>query len=292
MWVFCGILDSAGGDGTHSQKTAPRTIIYHRKGRTPITKNVKMIRVFDESGNEVNPTYPKRARGLVKQGRARWADDADDVIVLTSDIRNTEAAYPSEVHKVHTLEDTEMFEYNVNEEITETAKVPETIETIEETGLPLNEELNRLYGILENIDRMLMNVSCMGLSLPEDMNGMEPEGVVAVAQAINVEGERLRELTNRYADMRTQTIGLIQKVKDDAKPQRRSDGFDEEAFLAEQLKVTMASYKAMNQHLNDQLRCGEISMDGYRAQIAAVQVECDERVKKLRGELNALKYGG
>lgn len=48
----------------------------------------------------------------------------------------------------------------------------------------------------------------------------------------------------------------------------------------------------MNQHLNDQLRCGEISMDGYRAQIAAVQVECDERVKKLRGELNALKYGG
>ena len=183
---------------------------------------------------------------------------------------------------------------NINEEITETAEVPEPVETVEETGLPLNEELNRLYGILENIDRMLMNVSCMGLSLPEDMNGMEPEGVVAVAQAINVEGERLRELTNRYADMRTQTIGLIQKVKDDAKPkpEPKSDGFDEEAFLAEQLKVTMASYKTMNQHLNDQLRCGEISMDGYRAQIAAVQVECDERVKKLRGELNALKYGG
>lgn len=129
-----------------------------------------MIRVFDEAGNEVNPTYPKRARGLVKQGRARWADDADDVIVLTSNIEEN-AAYPSDVQ--HILEDTEMFEYNVNEEITETTKVPETIETIEETGLPLNEELNRLYGILENIDKMLYNVIAMGPSFLDEMNIVE-----------------------------------------------------------------------------------------------------------------------
>ena len=105
-----------------------------------------MIRVFDESGNEVNPTYPKRARGLVKQGRARWADDADDVIVLTSDIRNTEAAYPSEVHKVHTLEDTEMFEYNVNEEITEI--VNEILEQIEAEA-PEKATKNPSLGITE-----------------------------------------------------------------------------------------------------------------------------------------------
>ena len=192
-----------------------------------------MIRVFDESGNEVNPTYPKRARGLVKQGRARWADDADDVIVLTSDIRNTEAAYPSEVHKVHTLEDTEMFEYNVNEEITEPAEVPEPVETVEETGLPLNEELNRLYGILENIDKMAMNVSCMGLSLPEDMNGMDNEGVLAVADAIMSESNRLRLLAEQYTAMRKQTIDLIDKVKYYAKPkpEPKSDGFDEEALI-------------------------------------------------------------
>ncbi len=182
-----------------------------------------------------------------------------------------------------------MFEYNVNEEIIETA---EAAETIEETGLPLNEELNRLYGILENIDKMLMNVSCMGLSLPEDMNGMDNEGVIAVAQAINVEGDRLRQLTDCYTEMRAQTIGLIQKVKDDAKPEPKTVGFDEEALLAEQIKITMASYKTMCQHLNDQLRCSEIDMDGYREQMAAVQEDCDERIKQLRGALNALKYGG
>ena len=183
-----------------------------------------------------------------------------------------------------------MFEdTNGNEEIIETA---EETETIEETGLPLNEELNRLYGILENIDKMAMNVSCMGLSLPEDMNGMDNEGVQAVADAIMSESTRLRLLAEQYTAMRKQTIDLIDKVKYYARPKPKSDGFDEEALIVEQIKVTMASYKTMNQHLNDQLRCGEISMDGYRAHIAAVQVECDERVKKLRGELNALKYGG
>ena len=94
-----------------------------------------------------------------------------------------------------------MFEdTNVNEEIIETA---EETETIEETGLPLKEELNRLYGILENIDKMAMNVSCMGLSLPEDMNGMDNEGVQAVADAIMSESNRLRLLAEQYTAMRT-----------------------------------------------------------------------------------------
>jgi hypothetical protein len=39
---------------------------------TPIEKN---IRVIDESGNEYEATYPKRANGLVKKGRARFVDD-------------------------------------------------------------------------------------------------------------------------------------------------------------------------------------------------------------------------
>jgi len=45
--------------------------IYER-GRTPITKN---IRVIDAAGNEYEATYPKRAKGLVKNGRARFIDE-------------------------------------------------------------------------------------------------------------------------------------------------------------------------------------------------------------------------
>ncbi len=175
-----------------------------------------------------------------------------------------------------------MFEdINVNEKI------------IEAAGLPLNEELNRLYGILETIDKMLYNVSAMGLSLPEDMNGMEDEGVQAVADAIMSESNRLRNLADRYADMRAQTISLINKVKDDAKPKQESkpDGFDEEALIVEQINMNMASHKTMCQHLNDQLRSSRIDMDKYRAEMEKVQHDFDDRMDQLRGALNALKQG-
>ena len=39
------------------------------KGAAPIDKNVIVV---DEQGNEYEATYPKRARGLVKNGRARF----------------------------------------------------------------------------------------------------------------------------------------------------------------------------------------------------------------------------
>ena len=39
---------------------------------TPIEKNVIVV---DEQGNEYEATYPKRANGLVKHGRARFIDD-------------------------------------------------------------------------------------------------------------------------------------------------------------------------------------------------------------------------
>ena len=42
------------------------------KGATPIEKNVIVV---DEHGNEYEATYPKRAKGLVKSGRARFVDE-------------------------------------------------------------------------------------------------------------------------------------------------------------------------------------------------------------------------
>lgn len=64
-----GILILESGDGTHQKKQ--RFTVY-TKGMTPIEKN---IRVVDEFGNEYEATYPKRAKGLVKHGRARFIDE-------------------------------------------------------------------------------------------------------------------------------------------------------------------------------------------------------------------------
>ena len=44
----------------------------HTKGAIPIEKNVIVV---DEQGNEYEATYPKRAKGLVKNGRARFVGE-------------------------------------------------------------------------------------------------------------------------------------------------------------------------------------------------------------------------
>lgn len=256
-----------------------------------------MIRVFDELGNEVNPTYPKRARGLVKQGRARYADDADDVIVLTPNTENENVAYPSDVQ--HILEDTEMFEYNVNEEINESAEILEPIEAIEEAEEiepTSNKELNHLYSELAVIDRQIEKIADRSVTMPEDLSAFADmnDAVTAMAEAAKEETSRLKLLGIQYVEMRKDIIRLIEKVKDDAKPQPepKPAEFDETAYIVELLNMTTESYKTMCQHLDTKLRRGVIELDEYREQRAAVQADCDERIKKLRNTLEALKYGG
>ena len=59
------------GEDTHNKKRNSQFANQY-KGATPIEKNV---RVIDEQGNEYEATYPKRAKGLVKNGRARFIDE-------------------------------------------------------------------------------------------------------------------------------------------------------------------------------------------------------------------------
>ena len=53
------------------KKTADFDCKYTTKGMIPIAKN---IRVVDSQGNQHEATYLKRAKGLVKSGRARFVD--------------------------------------------------------------------------------------------------------------------------------------------------------------------------------------------------------------------------
>lgn len=97
------------------------TQIYH-KGETPIEKNV---RVIDEQGNEYEATYPKRAKGLVKHGRARFL--SDNLICL--------ACPPN----FDDLEDSQMkdFLFHKRDDAQPTPVVPETAEMPEASVPPV-----------------------------------------------------------------------------------------------------------------------------------------------------------
>ena len=68
----------------------------------------RMIQVEDEAGNRYEATYQKRARGLVKNGRARFKDQSQTTIILTCPPKHQ-----------NDLEDTTMNEHINNTENTE-----------------------------------------------------------------------------------------------------------------------------------------------------------------------------
>ena len=69
------------------------------KGEIPIEKNVV---VTDINGKRIGATYPKRAKGLVKNGRAEYASDCEKCTIRMLDthkptVDNTEVNNMSKV---------------------------------------------------------------------------------------------------------------------------------------------------------------------------------------------------
>lgn len=139
---------------------------------TPIEKNVIVV---DEQGNEYEATYPKRARGLVKNGRARFIEE--NKICLACPPTNDK------------LEDNKMSTYNVNNI----------------TKREIWEQIKKLQDLLENIDRALNALQCVQSHvIAEEDQQMVFDADVAMtkAQAIQkITAERettIREMLKSY----------------------------------------------------------------------------------------------
>ena len=73
-----------------------RTKPIKTKGATPIEKNVIVV---DEQGNEYEATYPKRAKGLVKNGRARFVGENKICLVCPPDKPREEDYMSNNINK-------------------------------------------------------------------------------------------------------------------------------------------------------------------------------------------------
>lgn len=102
---------------------------------TPIEKNV---RIFDEQGNEYEATYPKRAKGLVKNGRARFVEE--NTICL--------ACPPDKIMEEKTMENTDK---NIADKIADgkptMAYVLERLEMLSENDKFLDRLLEELINV-------------------------------------------------------------------------------------------------------------------------------------------------
>ena len=147
---------------------------------TPIEKN---IRVVDEMGNEYEATYPKRANGLVKNGRARFL--SPDTICLVC---------PPESEICHT-EDKNMSDNTEMEMQTPVLTMEYLLAKIDEIA----SQTEYLNTAIERLGQM--------------KTGNGPGDVAGEAQARAIgDVVRCRETTNQ------QLLKLYEKMYDDLKP--------------------------------------------------------------------------
>lgn len=164
-----------------------------------MTKN---IIVSDEQGNEYEATYPKRAKGLIKNGRARFVGENKICLACPPDMIS---------------EDEKMLDKLQNSEIINTAA--EQTEPVsvspEETKLTADYILEQLEKIAAGIEYLNKAVTEIGQLQESTEFPMSPEKFVTKAEAIS-DVVKCRETTNQ------QLIRLYEKMYDDLKPKTPS----------------------------------------------------------------------
>ena len=162
---------------------------------TPIEKNVIVV---DELGNEYEATYPKRAKGLVKNGRARFIDE--NTICL--------ACPPNTELEDMTMSENKTVNTTVSEKTTEATATEQSAVKIVPTPISVSYVLEKIEQIAEDreyIHKALEQLALMPKSDPGDIAGQEK------AKAIG-DIVRCRETTNQQA------LRLYEKMYDDLKP--------------------------------------------------------------------------
>ena len=115
----------------------------------------RMIQVEDEAGNRYEATYPKRARGLIKNGRARFKDESQTTIILTCPPKHQ-----------NDLEDT-----NMNEHINHTENTAVETDVAEVT----TDKYTYEYA-LKQIERIAVETQHIHQAIAE-LGSLENEGV-------------------------------------------------------------------------------------------------------------------
>ena len=162
------------------------------KGMPPIEKNIQVV---DEQGNIYEATYPKRAKGLVKNGRARFINE--NTICL---------ACPPEIMEDKTMSN----DKNGNAEMN-TPSVDE--QPKEKKKVTINYILEQIEAIAKNQD--YLNDALQKLTFMES-KGPGDVGTQGQAEAISKIVEA-RETTNQ------KLIALYEKMYEDLMPKPKCD---------------------------------------------------------------------
>lgn len=195
------------GDGTHYKKllTPPD---FTARGMKPIEKNVIVV---DENGNKYEATYPKRAKGLVKNGRARFIDE-NTICLLCPPQNETEDKIMSE---------------NIIAENTQVAASP----AAENEKYTLDYCLTQIEKIREQTEYLNGVISELGAVKSECSGDI---AMSAKAQSLG-EVVKCRETTNQ------KLLAFYEKMYDDLKEEKKTRSSAGNELVDTYLKVINAT---------------------------------------------------
>ena len=174
----------------------------HGNQETEASATPKTVRVLDEAGHEYEATYIKRAKGLVKHGRARFADDSQTVIIL---------ACPPNQNMI--LEDNTMNEQNNNTEVTEnTAAETYTYEYA----------LKQIELLTHQVDHIHLAISELG--------HLENEGTPCGGSAKSV-AEGIADVVRCRETTAQKLIDFYAKMYEDLKPRSQAQTANRAEFM-------------------------------------------------------------
>lgn len=174
----------------------------HGNQETEASATAKTVRVLDEAGHEYEATYMKRAKGLVKHGRARFADDSQTVIIL---------ACPPNQNMI--LEDNTMNEQNNNIEVTEN--------TVAE-AYTYEYALKQIELLTNQVDHIHLAISELG--------HLENEGTPCGGSAKSV-AEGIADVVRCRETTAQKLIDFYAKMYEDLKPRTQAQAASRVEFM-------------------------------------------------------------
>ena len=178
----------------------------HGNRETESSAPPKTVRVTDEAGNEYEATYPRRAKGLVKNGRARFTDDSQTAIILTC---------PPNQDMI--LEDNTM-----NEQINHT-------ENTEATATENAAEEYTYEYALKQIEIITNQIDHIHLALSE-LGSLENEGTPCGGSAKSV-AEGIADVVKCRETTAQKLIDFYAKMYEDLKPRNQTQAADRAEFF-------------------------------------------------------------
>ena len=215
----------------------------------PIAKNIIVV---DEQGNEYEATYPKRAKGLVKHGRARFVSENKICLACPPNtiLEDTVMSNKSTVDYMDMGKENRVLQENphadaaemIRQRVAKDADAEITSETEVNSAAPvlsMDYVLTRIDKIINDtayLHEAIATVGKMEAAQP-GMNGCDTSRGDAIKTIVVS-----RETTNQ------QTLKLLEKMYDDLKPKELTD----DILKLKQLTDTLCRYP--NEFAEDVIR--------------------------------------